>query len=387
MPGVARILNVDDHEIARYTRSRILAKAGFEVYDASRGEEALALVGLHEPDLILLDVHLPDINGLEVCRRLKATPERASIVVLQITASAISAPQATAALNNGADAYLTEPIDPDVLVATVKAMLRLRRAERELATANRRLDSLNRELQRSNDDLKQFAFIASHDLQEPLRTIGTFVELMKESFRDRFQPEEEQYFTYVVEAATRMRHLIDDLLVYSQVSRESGGARSFIDLGDVVKEAMEGLAESISESKACIEVGSMPTVWGEKARLVHVFQNLISNAIKYRKPDEAVEIQIDAEQQSAEEWLIKVQDNGMGINPAYWETIFIPFKRLHGREVPGTGIGLALCRRIIEAQGGRIWPESTVGKGSTFFFTLRDVGNAGSMARPGAPFA
>lgn len=379
MSELARILNVDDHEVARYARSRVLAKAGFDVFDCGLGEEALAMVATHTPDLILLDVHLPDINGLEVCRRLKAVPENASVVVVQITASALSPTHATAALNNGADAYITEPVDPDVLVATVRAMLRLRSTERELAAANKKLDSLNRELQRSNDDLKQFAFIASHDLQEPLRTIGTFVELMQESFRNRFQPDEEQCFTYVVEAAKRMRNLIDDLLVYSQVNRESDVKPAPVDLGNVIKWALDGLAESIFESNANVVAGPLPVVWGEKGGLVHVFQNLISNAIKYRRREHSLQVRISAERRSPEEWLIQVQDNGIGINRAYWDTIFVPFKRLHGRDVPGTGIGLALCRRIIEAQGGRIWLDSTVGEGSTFFFTLPAVASNGSL--------
>jgi light-regulated signal transduction histidine kinase (bacteriophytochrome) len=331
------------------------------------------MVRTHFPDLILLDVHLPDVNGLEVCRRLKTIPEGASIVVVQITASAVSPTQATTALNNGADAYITEPVDPDVLVATVKAMLRLRRTERELAAANKKLDSLNHELQRSNDDLKQFAFIASHDLQEPLRTISTFIELLQESFRNRFQPEEEQCFSYVVEAATRMRNLIDDLLIYSQVNRENAVSPSPVDVGEAVKWAIDALAESIFESQASIETGPLPTVWAEKAGLLHVFQNLIGNAIKYRQRGQQPLVRITAERCSSEEWLIKVEDNGLGINQAYWETIFVPFKRLHGRDVPGTGIGLALCRRIIEAQGGRIWLDSTVGKGSTFFLTVPAV--------------
>jgi light-regulated signal transduction histidine kinase (bacteriophytochrome) len=122
----------------------------------------------------------------------------------------------------------------------------------------------------------------------------------------------------------------------------------------------------------------MPSVWAEKPGMVHVFQNLIGNAIKYRKPEEPLVVRITAEQRTDEEWLIKVQDNGVGINRAYWDTIFVPFKRLHGREVPGTGIGLALCRRIIEAQGGHIWLDSTFGEGSTFFFTLPAVPRAPS---------
>jgi len=175
----AVLLNVDDHESARYARSRILSSAGFSVHDASNGEETLALAEKHHPDLILLDVHLPDVNGIEVCRRLRQSHRDSPVMILQISASALSAAHAKEALDAGADAYLMEPVDPDVLVATVKALLRLHRAERSLIHANRQLEIVNKELQRSNQDLQHFAFAASHDLQEPLRTISTFVGLIE----------------------------------------------------------------------------------------------------------------------------------------------------------------------------------------------------------------
>jgi len=175
------LLNIDDHEVARYARSRILTAAGFRVYDAGTGEETLALAEKHRPDLILLDVHLPDINGIEVCRRLKQSRQPdSSIMVLQISASARSAAHAKEALDAGADTYLMEPVDPDVLVATVKALLRLHHAERSLVHTNLQLEIVNKELQRSNQDLQQFAFAASHDLQEPLRTISVFAQLIEQ---------------------------------------------------------------------------------------------------------------------------------------------------------------------------------------------------------------
>lgn len=195
------ILNVDDHEGSRYARNRILSGAGFEVHDAGTGEATLDYVAKFAPDLILLDVHLPDIDGIEVCRRLKATPVGPALIIVQISASATGAPHATAALNSGADAYLTEPIDAEVLIATVRAMLRLRRAERDLSIANVRLQALNAELRRSNEDLQQFAYIASHDLQEPLRNVSTFVELIAEKLAGKIGPEIDEYFNHVIAGA------------------------------------------------------------------------------------------------------------------------------------------------------------------------------------------
>ena len=225
------LLNVDDHGVSRYARGRILSSEGFRVYDAASGEEALAFFEKYDPDLILLDVHLPDVDGIEVCRRLKLK-QQASVMVLQISASALSAAHAKAALDAGADAYLMEPVDPDVLVATVRALLRLHHAERALTQANRQLEILNKELQRSNQDLQQFAFAASHDLQEPLRTISTFSQLLEREFGDQLNEKQRGYFQRVAAGASRMSVLIRDLLAYSQagrgdrpIGRDSGGGR------------------------------------------------------------------------------------------------------------------------------------------------------------------
>ncbi|HEX7363501.1 MAG TPA: response regulator, partial [Bryobacteraceae bacterium] len=195
MPDPAVIINVDDNEPSRYVRSRILVHAGFTVHEAATGAEAVRLIE-QKPDLVLLDVHLPDVNGIELCRRIKAAPENASVIVLQISASATTAPHAVSALESGADGYLTEPVDPDVLVATVRSLLRLRKAERELLAANERLQVLNRELRRSNEDLQQFAFAASHDLQEPLRSITSFASLLERAAREKLSAAELQYLTF-----------------------------------------------------------------------------------------------------------------------------------------------------------------------------------------------
>jgi two-component system, sensor histidine kinase and response regulator len=377
MNETAIIMNVDDNEPARYARSRILKTAGFNVHEAATGKESLEKIAVVHPDVVLLDVHLPDANGIEICRQLKSNPENASLLVIQMSASALTAPHATAALNSGADMYLTEPIDPDVLIATVRALLRVRKAERDLAKtnlalqdANNRLKGLNEELQRSNSDLQQFAFVASHDLQEPLRTVMTFVQLIESSIDTRFSEEETMYFKQVLDGAERMRHLIDDVLAYSQVGRDRRDRRGNVELEKVVAWAIENLGERIRETEARVIVNPLPLVEGEFMQLANLFQNLISNSIKYRRPDVSLAVEISATRSSPSEWTIQVRDNGIGIAPQYHEQVFIPFKRLHGRSIPGTGIGLALCKRIVEMHNGRIWLQSEETQGATFHLTL-----------------
>ena len=368
MAKSATIINVDDSEQARYVRAHVLSRAGFIVHDAATGSECLKLIAEHAPDLVLLDVNLPDLHGIEVCRRIRSSPAGESVIVLQISASAVAAPQATAGLESGADAYLIEPVDPDVLVATVRALLRLRKAEGDLSAANERLNILNRELQRSNEDLEQFAFAASHDLHEPLRTVASFASLLEKTAGAKLTDVELKYLKYISEGARRMQALIDNLLTYSQVGQKPKSPQ-IVDLNAVLAWAIENLRKSICESEAEISSDPLPSVTGDMGQLGHVFQNLIGNAIKYARPGIKPVVRLSAVQEN-DHWLILVRDNGIGIDSAYFQSIFGALKRLHGKEIPGTGLGLAVCRRVVEAHGGKIWVESMPGEGSTFCFTL-----------------
>lgn len=370
MPTPAVILNVDDNEPHRYVRNRILIDAGFTTYSAATGQQTLDMAALYNPDLILLDINLPDIDGIEVCRRLKSSPENASLLILQISASATTAPHATEALNNGADAYLAEPVDSTVLIATIHALLRLRSAERQLQDANTTLANVNRDLLKSNQDLQQFAYFASHDLQEPLRQVTNFVQLISQTAASRLTDEEQKFLSFVVEGAERMEHLIRALLSYSQLGHGERPAHSDLDLNVVINRVMDDLRDRITESGAAIAVSPLPHVIGDSVQIADVFQNLIVNAIKYRRPDQPLKIEISGVEENLDQVWISVRDNGPGIDSAYHELIFLPFKRLHGREISGTGIGLAICRRIIEAHGGKIGIESALGKGTIFRFSL-----------------
>ncbi len=225
------------------------------------------------------------------------------------------------------------------------------------------------ELARSNADLQQFAYVTSHDLQEPLRTITSFAQMLNVRYREKLDAEGLDYLNFIVSGAQRMKALIDALLAYSRVVNTDQAPFAPVQLEGVVQWARMNLQSVINESGAQVTHDPLPTVEADQVQLVQLFQNLIGNAIKYARPGTPPAINISAERR-AEEWVIEVRDNGMGIDPAHWERIFGVFKRLHGKSVPGTGIGLAICKRIVEKHGGRIWLESEPGQGSRFFFTL-----------------
>jgi signal transduction histidine kinase len=234
-----------------------------------------------------------------------------------------------------------------------------------LAEIRRRDD----ELIRSNDELKQFAFVASHDLQEPLRSITSFCNMLQMECQGTLNPEADGYLERIVNGVKRMKALVTDLLNYSRVSRSDEVEFMKVDLREVVSEALANLQGSISDSEAEIFCGELPYVAGDRGQLVQVIQNLIGNALVYRgtlPPQVTVEAT-----QKYKQWEISVRDNGIGIAPEHYERIFEIFKRLHNRsKYPGTGIGLAVCRKIVERHKGKIWVESQPDQGSVFRFTL-----------------
>lgn len=222
-------------------------------------------------------------------------------------------------------------------------------------------------LTQSEREIERFATIAAHDLQEPLRTIISFTGLLERRHGPDLAPEAHDYLIRVAAAAERMRSLIEDLLVYARIGQAE---RQFevVDLGQLVEQVLDDLDGLVRESQATIEVGPLPTVFGNAAGLGQVFANLISNAMKYRLGD-APRVRIGAQQRDRE-WVIAVADNGKGIDPANHERIFELFRRLEARGVSGTGLGLAICARVVDLHGGRIWVRSAVGQGATFYFTV-----------------
>ena len=225
------------------------------------------------------------------------------------------------------------------------------------------------ELKHSNDELQQFAYVSSHDLQEPLRMVASYTQLLAKRYKGRLDSDADEFIAFAVDGCNRMQGLIRDLLAYSRAGT-NGKAFCEVSAEDALQGALTNLRIAIEQSGAVVSHDSLPAIMTDETQLTQVFQNLVGNAIKYRSA-EGPRVHVSAAKKGDNEWIFSVRDNGLGIEPQYFERIFIIFQRLHGRdEFEGTGIGLAICKKVLERLGGRIWVESQPEKGSTFYFAL-----------------
>ena len=252
------------------------------------------------------------------------------------------------------------------MVGEKTAELQQKITERE--QAEEKIDRYMKELERSNKELEQFAYVASHDLQEPLRMVSSYTQLIEERYKDKLDKDANEFIDFAVDGANRMQILLNDLLNFSRVTTR-GKPFEPVDLNSALGHAIMNMQMRIEETKTTILNDELPTVKADESQIIRVFQNLIDNAIKFRS-ENSPKIHISAKQEK-EESVFSVKDNGIGIEPEYKERIFQIFQRLHGRkEYPGTGMGLSICKRIVERHGGRMWLESESGKGTTFYFTI-----------------
>lgn len=315
------------------------------------------------------DDMVPDQVPIAPARELNAVRRDGRIVPVEISASPLE-------------------IDEGLLITSAirdiserkKAEQARTKVEEEVRLLNSHLNELNahleervlertEELQRSNEELAQFAYVASHDLQEPLRTVSIYTQLLSKRYGSLLQDDAQLFMDFIRQGAQRMEQLIRDLLQFSQIESRDAEQFSLTSSEASLKEAVANLKTSIDESSAVILHDSLPNVKGDPIQLTRLFQNLVINAIKYRKPNQPPLVLVSA-CLNGRDWQFSVKDNGIGIEPQYAEKVFGIFKRLHGRENPGTGIGLAICKKIVARHGGRIWVESQSGAGATFHFTL-----------------
>jgi PAS domain S-box-containing protein len=265
-----------------------------------------------------------------------------------------------------ADVILTPLFDQS---KKLKGYVKVTRDISERKKAEAELNQKSEELARSNQELEQFAYVASHDLQEPLRMVNSYVQLLSNRYKDKLDKDANEFIAFAVDGSNRMRALIQSLLEYSRVNRAKPFER--IDTNEVVKEVEHDLKNIITENNAVIKIENLPVIVGDTVLIGQLFQNLIINAIKFRGVDNP-EIIISGKKIN-NEYLFSVKDNGIGIKKEYFEKIFTIFQRLHGADkYPGTGIGLAICKKIVARHGGKIWLESEPGKGSTFYFTIAE---------------
>lgn len=383
-PFPSTVLIVDDTPANVRVLAEYLDGHGFTVTVAQDGEEGLERAHYSRPDLILLDAMMPGWDGFETCRRLKADPVTSGIPVIFMTALSDIGDKVRAYEAGGID-YITKPFHAEEVLARVNTHLSLRSMQCQLQAQNLQLQreiqerqraeqvlaERSRELARSNAELERMAYVASHDLQEPLRMVASYVQLLERRYTGQLDADAHEFIGYAVDGAKRMQALIDDLLAISRVDTKARPMQA-VNLNDVLATALRSLRIAIEESGARIDAAQLPAVRGDAAQLAQLFQNLLANAFKFCR--EAPRVAITAEQDGAM-WRISVRDNGIGIAPEYRARVFGMFQRLHGvRAYPGTGIGLAICQKIVERHGGAIHAEGAQDGGSVFVFTLPACG-------------
>ncbi|WP_249222763.1 response regulator [Noviherbaspirillum sp. L7-7A] len=360
------VLNVDDNDGARYAKTRILTRAGLTVIEAASGSEALQMANEHHPDLVLLDMKLPDIHGMEVCRMLKRDAATGSILVLQTSASYLSSADKIRALDGGADNYLFEPIEPEELVANVKALLRLGRVERQLRDADRQKD--------------EFLATLAHELRNPLGPIRNAVELLRQLGNDAPQQQEQARQT-IIRQTNHLVRLVDDLLDVSRINQgKITLRREPTELAAFIGTALETVQPIMESRRHALSVTLPPqrvTLHGDNVRLAQIIGNLLHNAAKFTPVGGQVALTAALQ---GDMLVIRIADNGIGIAPGSAARIFDLFaqaQHVSDRVQDGLGIGLSLVRKLVELHGGTVTVSSQgEGQGSTFEVRLPVMASA-----------
>jgi len=411
MSSDIKILVVDDREDNLFSIQTILEKDGYTIVKANSGRAALKLL-LNDFDftLILMDVQMPNMNGIETASLIYEREKLKHIPIIFITANNYDEEYIFRGYQTGGVDYIYKPINPELLRVKVGVFVELYRKthqllhhEKRLLAANKKLETeieerrlseekiklLNQQLVDKNarlkstiEDLDRFAYVASHDLQEPLRKIIFFSDRITHKYRDKIDESLNNDLEKIIKSSRRMNILINDLL---QFSRHSVDEKDFtyVALDDLIKEVLTDIEIKIENAKAQIELADLPSIWGVPSQLRQLFQNLISNAIKFRKKDCPPLVRIYAELADEEQYntngepiagryhKIYICDNGVGFDQKYAEEIFVVFKRLHSyHDIQGTGVGLSICKKIIENHNGFIQAQSKVNEGAVFTVCL-----------------
>jgi len=399
------ILIVDDMQESLKFLYHILEKHGYRVRPATNGPLALKSVALKLPDLILLDVQMPEMDGYEVCRRLKSNAHSQNIPVIFISAHGEIAKKVTGFKAGGVD-FITKPFEDEEVLARVETQLRLgkltehleqevnqrtveltlanhqlrqqiaerRQVEEELKKYQNHLEELVKArtaaLEAANKELEAFAESVSHDLRAPLRHIDGFIDLLFQRVETALDEQSRHYMSAITDAAKKMGLLIDDLLSFSRMGRQTMSVQ-LVDLGTLVRDVIREFELDTAGRIVDWRIGDLPEVKGDAAMLRMVLINLIANALKFTRPRKEAQIEIGSYKSQAVEVVVSIRDNGVGFDMDYADNLFGVFQRLHrADEFEGTGIGLANVRRIIAKQGGRTWAEGKPDQGAAFFFSL-----------------
>jgi signal transduction histidine kinase len=363
MERFSHVLVVDDSHAELRLVCDILRNEGFNVIGCESAGEALEHVKQRDFGVAVVDLCLPDLTGTQLLEEIRARDEEVRMIIYTGAATYDSMREA---FNLGAFAYLEKLDNPEELVRHVRRACH-ERVDRYALDLEQAVAARTEELARSNQELDTFASVVAHDLRSPLLTISGYCQLLLEEFGDRFDATATDYCSQITSGAARMNRLIEDLLEYSRAARCQRLLQP-VPMDSVLVQVKANLEASIRECGARIEVRPLPVVQGDTTQLVQLFQNLIGNAVKFRRAQDPW-VRVTAVPNGAL-WRFAVEDNGIGIEEEYFNVIFQTFQRAQGRRYPGSGIGLAVCKKIVDRHGGRIWLDSTLGEGTTFYLTL-----------------
>lgn len=372
------VLLVDDDRASLLALDAVLADLAIETVSVDSGRAALRQMLDRDFALVVLDVGMPDLDGFAAAKLIRARPRSRATPIIFLTGRREDE-ALYRAYDLGAVDYLLKPVVPAVLRSKVLAFVELNRKTETIRRQVEALAAVRDQLERSQADLAQFASIAAHDLKEPLRTISSFLQLLAEHLGDGLDESSRRYLRFALDGARRLQALIEDLLAYARLGA-AGPARDVVSLQAVLATVLSKMGAAIESSRAMISVGPLPEVSGSAGRLEQLMQNLLENALKFTPPGASPQVEIACRWEERT-WHCWVRDHGIGFDGKHADRIFVPFQRLHtAAEYGGTGIGLALCKRIVELHGGRIWAEGTPGQGATIHFTLPKVEEEGNQA-------
>jgi signal transduction histidine kinase len=356
------ILIVDDRRENLLATEKVLRNLNAGIFKAVSGNEALSLMLRHSFAVVLLDVQMPEMDGFETAMLMRDQEHMKATPIIFVTAISKEEKYATQAAEIGAVDYIFKPINPDILRSKVKVYL-------DLFVQHEQILKFNESLRQYNEELERFAYICSHDLQEPVRMMNSFADLLGRDHADRLDETGQKYLRFIAESAHHMQKMIQDILTFSRVGREKLEMEE-VDCDKIMREILQEFSSIVVQKKAAIICAPLPTVQSYTTLLRVLFQNLLGNALKFQDGKKAPEIRIEAVPQNGE-WLFSIRDNGIGIDPNHADKVFAIFQRIHRKEeYPGTGIGLSTCKKFIELYGGKIWFESAFGRRTAFFFTL-----------------
>jgi len=360
IPRSLPILAVDDEPANLLAVEAVLAELDEEVVAVPSGREALRVLLDRDFAVVLMDALMPEMDGFTTARLIRKRPRSRMTPIIFLTALRAE-DDLFKAYDLGAVDYLFKPVVPHVLRAKVRFFLELAESQQQLRQAHA--------------ELEQFAAIASHDLKEPLRTISSYTELLARSLGDGIDERSRQYLDFAGQGARRMHRLIDDLLAFARLGAPQARSLADVETQPLAATVIASLHAAAEEARASVHCGALPAVRADATQFRQLLQNLVANALKFSPPPAT--IAISGERRGA--WCeFQVRDRGIGFDMRFAERIFLPFQRLHARdEYGGTGIGLALCKKIVEMHGGAIWAESAPGAGATFSFTLPAAERAG----------